>query len=60
MIDIKEIDEEIKRLENSDCTTYRVCEKLASLYTVKHYFSKRDSVENKNTITPSPMTMMPK
>ena len=38
MIDIKEIDEEIKKLESKDYTTYDVCEKFAILYTVKNNF----------------------
>lgn len=38
MINIKEIDEEIKKLESKDYTTYDVCEKLAILYTVKNNF----------------------
>ena len=37
MIDINEINMEIKKLENSDCTTYGVCDKLAKLYIVRDH-----------------------
>ena len=39
MLDIKEIKEEIKKLEHSDRTTYDVCEKLAMLYTVRDHYA---------------------
>ena len=38
MIDINEINEEIKRLESKDHTTYDICEKLAALYMVRDHF----------------------
>lgn len=48
MINIKEIEEEITKLENCNCTTYNVCSKLADLYIVKHYFQKKeDNVDMK-------------
>lgn len=57
MINIKEINEEIKHLENSDCTTYKVCEKLAILYIVKHYFEKEHGQENNTEmVKSSPVT----
>lgn len=38
MLNIKEIHEEIAKLENCDCTTYPVCEKLAILYIVRDHY----------------------
>lgn len=46
MLDMEEIDEEIKVLENADCTTYSVCERLAILYTVKEHFGKTNATKN--------------
>jgi len=40
MIDINEINEEIHKLENSNCTTYDICKKLAILYIVRDHYSK--------------------
>lgn len=48
MIDIDEINEEIEKLEESECTTYPVCQKLAILYIVRDHFNKK--------ITSSPAT----
>ena len=39
MLDLKEIKEEIKKLEHTDRTTYDVCEKLAMLYTVRDHYA---------------------
>ncbi|MBO7535544.1 MAG: hypothetical protein J6T34_00100 [Bacilli bacterium] len=55
MIDIKEINEEIERLENCNCTTYQVCEKLATLYIVREYYSKADNVPITKSTIASPM-----
>lgn len=38
MINMDEINEEIEKLEQCNCTTYQVCEKLAILYTVRNNF----------------------
>jgi len=57
MIDIKEIEEEISKLENSNCTTYDICGKLAKLYIVRDHF--RGS-SNEMPMMSSPMTMMSK
>ena len=58
MIDIKEINEEIYKLENCDCTTYDICRKLAILYIVKDHFSKNNTITPMNkTATPTMPTM---
>ena len=54
MIDINEINEEIKKLENSE-TCYKVCEKLAMLYTVRDHY-KNDTVTNASNMAKN-MTM---
>jgi hypothetical protein len=41
MLNMDEIHAEIEKLENCDCTTYHVCEKLAILYIVREYYSKK-------------------
>lgn len=38
MLNMDEINKEIEKLENCDCTTYGVCQKLASLYIVRDHF----------------------
>lgn len=38
MLNLDEINEEIVKLEQCDCTTYQVCEKLAILYTVRDHY----------------------
>lgn len=59
MIDIKEIDSEIEKLENCSLT-YSICEKLASLYTIKEYYDKHYKTRinnvsvNQQTNIPSP------
>ena len=40
MLNLKEINQEIKNLENSENTSYSICQKLAILYIV------RDHLEN--------------
>lgn len=52
MIDIKEINEEIEKLENSNCTTYDVCGKLAKLYIVRDHFKGSSDMKS---ATPSMM-----
>ena len=41
MLDIKEIEEEIMKLEECNCTTYDVCRKLAILYIVRDHYNKQ-------------------
>lgn len=41
MINIEEIDKEIENLEHKDYLTYDIVNKLAALYTVKDYFTKK-------------------
>lgn len=55
MLNIEEINEEIKKLEESECTTYSICQKLASLYIVKDHLSKEMSKDISNISVPSPM-----
>lgn len=43
MINLQEINAEITKLENCDYTNYKVCEKLAILYTVREHFGKTSS-----------------
>lgn len=40
MLDIKVIDEEIEKLENCKNVNWDVCNKLATLYTIKNYHKK--------------------
>lgn len=42
MLNVGEIDKEIRKLEACESTTYGVVEKLASLYIVRDYFQKSD------------------
>lgn len=56
MINMSEIEEEIKKLEKCDCTTYDVCKKLAILYTVKDHY-RGNEVNEMRSPTPS-MPMM--
>jgi hypothetical protein len=46
MLDIHEIDKEIKCLEECGCTTYDVCRKLAILYLVKDHYKGGNGYEN--------------
>lgn len=39
MLDLEKINAEIKSLEETKCTTYGVCEKLAMLYTVRDHYA---------------------
>ena len=55
MLNIEEIHEEIKKLENCDHTTYEVCQKLAILYTVRNNYTENSKMVN-NTV-PSPISM---
>lgn len=43
MIDVKEIDKEINRLENSNRTTMNVCQQLAMLYIVRDHLANKVS-----------------
>lgn len=60
MIDIKEINEEIEKLENSNCTTYNICSKLAKLYIVRDHFKGNSDVKNATSpMMNSSMNMQP-
>ena len=54
MINIDEINEEINKLEESECTTYPICQKLAILYIVKDHFNKNNNTMMSTSI-PSPV-----
>ncbi len=43
MLNLAEIEKEIKNLENSDSTSYNVCQKLAILYIVKDHLQAQSS-----------------
>lgn len=61
MLDMKEIEEEIMKLEECNYTTYDVCKKLAILYTVRdHYNDQRTAAmpTTANTRMASPMMGM--
>ena len=59
MIDLTEINKEIKILENSNNTSYAVCNKLAILYIIKDHYKPagtqvKDSIpEPAKTVQPS-------
>lgn len=46
MIDIKEINKEIKRLEGSKKTTMNICQQLAVLYIVRDHLQNKTSDNN--------------
>lgn len=50
MISIDEINKEIEKLEQCNCTTYQVCEKLAILYTVRNNFKGPGQEMTKSTV----------
>ena len=51
-MNINEIDEEIKKLEQNEYTTYGNCYKLAVLYTVRDHFpkEKKEIVSSMNKV----------
>lgn len=55
MVDINEINEEIKKLEHSDNTTYSLCQKLASLYIVREHLPKEEQKTMPVMEIPSPL-----
>lgn len=48
MLDMDEINKEIKKLEECNCTTYSVCQKLASLYIVRDHFKNSENYKMNN------------
>ena len=54
MIDIKEIEEEIEKLENCNYTIYDVCKKLSILYIV-HDHLKNKPMDMRSSAQPSMM-----
>lgn len=57
MLDMKEIEKEIECLENSESTSYAVCQKLAILYVVRDHMGGKGTTSSatpiKNTTTSS-------
>jgi len=56
MLNLDEINEEIAKLEECNCTTYQVCEKLAILYTVRDHYKP---AMTRNTVAAPPITKTP-
>ena len=53
MLDINMIHNEIKKLEECDCTTWGVCDKLATLYIIRDHYVKKSStpvIEKEETV----------
>ena len=60
MIDIKEINNEIKKLENSNKTTMNICQQLATLYTVRDHLKMsfiNETTKDGNSIKPEPTVL---
>ena len=58
MLDMVEINKEIKKLEEECCTDYSTCNKLAILYIVRDHYK---GTTTKDTISePMKMTAQPK
>ena len=55
MLNIDKINEEIKALEESHCTTYGICEKLAMLYTVRDHYAGGESKPEDVMTSPTSM-----
>ena len=52
MLDLNEIEEEIFKLENSECTSYNVCQKLATLYIVRDHYNMHHMEEPEGEMPP--------
>lgn len=57
MLNIIEIQDEIEKLENCECTTWDVCKKLAILYTVKEHFKGGETRATSAIGAPAPSAM---
>ena len=53
MINIDEINDEIKALEQAGCTNYTVCNKLAILYIIRDHY-KEDAGAGASTMKVTP------
>lgn len=60
MLDMKEINDEIKKLESTDCTTYNICDKLAKLYIVRDHYRNADAARSAQPMSAPAMPSMPK
>lgn len=49
MLNMSEINREIKALEDCGCTTYSVCNKLAILYIIRDHYKGEDSSAMKSS-----------
>lgn len=59
MINMEEIQEEIEKLENCNCTSWQVCNKLATLYIVRAYYQGgKESTEMRSMSQPPMMSSM--
>ena len=58
MINMDEINDEIKRLEECEYTTYGTCQKLALLYIVRDHYKPEQKVK-KNHDAGMPAMMQP-
>jgi len=58
MIDMKTIEEEIKKLEESNMT-YNVCDKLASLYIIREYAGTSHANHMPGPVAPAMTTPKP-
>lgn len=54
MLNLDEINEEIAKLEECNCTSYQVCEKLAILYIVRDHYKSSVTRNTTPSITKTP------
>jgi hypothetical protein len=57
---MKEINDEIKKLESTECTTYNVCDKLAKLYIVRYHYRNAHAARSAQPMSAPAMPSMPK
>lgn len=56
MLSMEKLNEEIKKLENCECVTWNICEKLATLYIIRDHIQFGEE-EYKDVKMVSPMMM---
>ena len=57
MLNIDEIHEEIKKLENCNCTSWDVCKKLAILYIIREHYNNSPSQKDVEISMTNPMSI---
>lgn len=57
MLNIDEIHEEIKKLENCNCTSWDVCKKLAILYIIREHYNNSPSQKDNGVSMTNPMSI---